>query len=266
MLAFLPASLLPNGSSPPPPRPSLRCSLNAPTLIALTRESGKNNKLATAARLSLPTACTIELPCVQTVHTTNLPHLPTALQEPYTWVLISSPESARLVANTTITPTASIAAIGAGTASVLRAAGLTVSFEPTRATFNCLAAELPAQQGARLLYPASAKASAANVALLHARGFEVTRLDTYTTATAPWTDAQRKVSDNVQIVTFASPTTVRGWAANASPRRDFPAACIGETSANAARKAGFEHVFFPQSPGIKGWVSAIQDAATCVRV
>lgn len=37
-------------------------------------------------------------------------------------------------------------------------------------------------------------------------------------------------------------------------------ACIGSTTAIAAEKQGFQRVYFPDQPGIEGFVSAITDA------
>lgn len=41
---------------------------------------------------------------------------------------------------------------------------------------------------------------------------------------------------------------------------DIAVACIGSTTAIAAEKQGFHHVYFPDQPGIDGFVSAITDA------
>lgn len=38
------------------------------------------------------------------------------------------------------------------------------------------------------------------------------------------------------------------------------AACIGSTTADAARKAGFERVFAPEEPGLAGFVEAVVEA------
>ncbi len=39
-------------------------------------------------------------------------------------------------------------------------------------------------------------------------------------------------------------------------------ACIGSTTAIAAQKQGFRHVYFPEQPGIDGFVVSITDALT----
>ena len=154
-------------------------------------------------------------------------------------------------------PDLRVAAIGGGTTRALRE--LQVKFEPSRATFKTMAEELPLCEG-RVLYPVSAKAAWENVEMLKDRGFNVDRIDTYTTETAVWEKEMKDDARDVDVVTFASPTTVRGWVSNVGVDEDLRVACIGETSAKAARKAGFEHVYHAHNPGIEGWVNAISRA------
>lgn len=248
-----------------------RCSrrataVYASTTIALTREAGKNKKLSEAAQ-SLGDLRTVELPCVATVErAAGIAQLTEELRGgEAAWVVVSSPESARIIVDAWVAggrpPIRGVAAIGGGTTSALGELREAVRFEPSRATFATLAAELPYAEGDVVLYPASAKASADNVTGLVGRGFEVRRVDTYTTQTATWDDGQCKLVEGVDIATFASPTTVRGWVANAGHDEELRVACIGETSAMAARKAGFRHIFYPHKPGIAGWVDAIRRAS-----
>ncbi len=183
--------------------------------------------------------------------------------------MISSPESANVFVESWRKggepEIGRIAAIGDATGEVLEQAGIHIGFQPSKATFRYLAAELPdpSQYGGEVLYPASAKASDNNVRLLEERGFKVCRINTYSTETALWSDAERAMYDLVDVATFASPTTVKGWVKNISEKRDLPVACIGETSAAAAKSAGFTKVFYPKSPGIAGWVDAIREASLC---
>lgn len=236
-----------------------------PTVVALTREVGKNGKLREAAAKALSDVSTVELPCVATTATPEQHMLSERLQTPYDWIVISSPESARVFLaawrNGGQPKFGRLAAIGAGTTSVIEDAGLHVSFEPSKATFRVLASELPLERGSRLLYPASAKASTDNVRMLEERGFLVSRINTYSTETALWSADEKEVCGTVDVATFASPTTVKGWVQNADADRELPVACIGETSAAAAKAAGFSNVFFPERPGIDGWVDAIKEAA-----
>lgn len=232
-------------------------------LVGLTREVGKNGKLAKALE-QLSSLSTTELPCVATVAQPGVRELRDAIEAAQGWLVVSSPESARVVVeHWSEKSEAHVAAIGGGTAQVLREAGLRVEFEPSKATFRTLASELPAERYATVLYPASLKASTENVQALIERGFIVRRLNTYSTETAVWTEIQRELGARIDVVTFASPTTVKGWVANMGVCESLPVACIGETSGSAAKRAGFRYVFHPHLPGVSGWVDAIRDALVC---
>ena len=237
-------------------------------VVALTREEGKNGRLDAAIKRAFAVELrTVELPCVATSESSGGLAL---LREAFAgaaadWLVVSSPESARIVLEqwerVQRPRLPAVAAIGAGTAMVLTDGGVEVCFEPSKASFNVLASELPyGDEARRVLYPASAKASDGNVRALEERGFVVRRIDTYTTSTKKWTATQQAVVRDVTVATFASPTTVRGWVANASLDKSLPVACIGSTSADAALRAGFTNVHYPEAPGMKGWVEAIRDA------
>jgi uroporphyrinogen-III synthase len=155
-----------------------------------------------------------------------------------------------------------LAAVGAATAKALQAAGLEVTFAPSKATAKFLAAELPFQEEEEektVLYPASALAAATLETGLSDRGFEVQRVDAYTTLPAHWDAEAERLAQSATIASFGSPSAVKVWAERL---QGTPAACIGETSATAATAAGcFTVVNFPEKPGIPGWTTAIIDTA-----
>ncbi|CAI5530298.1 unnamed protein product [Closterium sp. Naga37s-1] len=64
------------------------------------------------------------------------------------------------------------------------------------------------------------------------------------------------------VVAVASPTAVRAWMEVVASRTqwDGAAACVGGTSAEAARKAGIKKVFAPDSPGIESVMEALEAA------
>ena len=67
-----------------------------------------------------------------------------------------------------------------------------------------------------------------------------------------------QLAENAAAVALASPSATEIWAKRMGTRH--PAACIGETSADACRKAGFLKVFFPEMPGLDGWAGAVEEA------
>ncbi|XP_060199504.1 uroporphyrinogen-III synthase, chloroplastic isoform X4 [Lycium barbarum] len=132
-------------------------------------------------------------------------------------------------------------------------------------TGKVLALELPKNGNDKctVLYPASAKASTDIEEGLSERGFEVTRLNTYTTAPVSHVDQYLlELALSAPVVTVASPSALGVWAnlIPASRQWDNAVACIGETTASAAKRLGFRNIYYPTSPGLEGWVSSVLEA------
>lgn len=235
--------------------------------VALTREPSKNGALRRALDTASPGVEVVDLPVVRTVRAAGRAELAPALRRGgWAWAVVTSPEAAAVFVDEWAAagrPTVRAAAVGAATARVLEAAGVSVAFVPRKATGRALVEEMqPAGEGEAVLYPASALASGDVVSGLERKGYAVTRLDTYSTEAAEWDAGELGVAAGVDVVTFAAPSAVKAWVANAGLRDGVRAACIGETSAAAARDAGFRpgDVFSPPSPGLDGWVAAVSEA------
>ncbi|WJX36287.1 uroporphyrinogen-III synthase [Trifolium repens] len=108
----------------------------------------------------------------------------------FDWVVITSPEAGSVFLEAWRAagmPHVRIGVVGSGTASIFKEAlqssnqSLDVAFTPSKATGKVLATELPKiGNKTTILYPASAKASHEIGEGLSSRGFEVTRMNTYT--------------------------------------------------------------------------------------
>jgi uroporphyrinogen-III synthase len=243
--------------------------------VALTREDGKNDKLrdqlVSHPRLTDRITVT-ELPCIAHADGEDYDQLrPTLEMGDWDYIAVTSPEAARVLASAWITKEhgPAVAAVGKATQEALEECGINVAFCPSKATAETLAVELPLvpdkeQRGlpTTILYPASSKAKATLEKGLTARGFAVTRLDTYDTVTAQWSDAQKEDAAHVQVACFASPSAVKGWLKNSSQNRQVLAACIGEASAQACRENEWpeSQIFYPDKPGVAGWADAVADA------
>jgi len=242
--------------------------------IALTREEGKNDKLQKALLEQLQSQQNeqgveiVELPCIAHAHGPDYDRLSDVLSESsWDYIAVTSPEAARVLASAWKTESPqkpAVAVVGKATQEALEAAGIPVTFCPSKATAKVLVEELPEMDGtSKVLYPASAKAATTLQDGLTERGFEVTRLDTYDTVTATWTEDQKLQAAATQIVCVASPSSLQGWLDNtADTVPTFLAACIGETSAQACREAGMveSQIFYPDKPGITGWVDSVMKA------
>jgi uroporphyrinogen-III synthase len=256
-----------------PLRHVLACAASSHIVVALTREAGKNEPLREALS-GMPSVHCLELPCVRSVPGPDRAALGDALRSrDWSWVMVTSPEAAAVLCdawNAVGCPELRAAAVGDATASALQAHGITVDFVPRKATGKSLVDELEgaSRAGEHVLYPASLLASADIELGLAERGYDVTRLNTYTTEAAQWNRDQSSVARDVHVVTFAAPSAVKAWVRNAGTRMNLRAACIGETSRQAAVSGGFteSRVFHPPKPGLKGWVNAIRDAIKDIAV
>ncbi|KAL6493246.1 hypothetical protein OROGR_033005 [Orobanche gracilis] len=182
------------------------------------------------------------------------------------------------------TPKVRVGVVGSGTASVFEKIqsslkqNLNVDFAPSKAIGKVLAAELPDLGHSRcsVLYPASSKASNEIEEGLKKRGFEVTRLNAYTTEPVGHVDEiVLEQALSAPVIAVASPSAIgmdssigtksysRGVFSSSGmdawislipkPQQwDNAVACIGETTALAAKKLGLRNVYYPDNPGIEG--------------
>ncbi|XP_042045890.1 uroporphyrinogen-III synthase, chloroplastic-like [Salvia splendens] len=247
-------------------------SLSNPKVV-VTRERGKNGGLIDA--LANRGINCLELPLVQHTQLPGFDKLSSLLRSnSFDWIIITSPEAGTVFLDAWTaagTPNVRVGVVGAGTSSVFGKIGpslkeiLNVAFVPSKAIGKVLAAELPKLRNARctVLYPASAKASNEIEEGLAKRGFEVMRLNTYTTE--PVSNVDQMVFDQAlvtPVIAVASPSALRAWVSLIPEEQqwDNAVACIGETTALVAKKLGMKNIFFPSNPGIEGWIDSILEA------
>ncbi|GIL68477.1 hypothetical protein Vafri_21746 [Volvox africanus] len=236
--------------------------------VLLTRESGKNEKMRDALT-RMGYSC-LEMPLIE--HTDGpdralLPILLSEAAEQYDWVTITSPEAAAVFLEgweQAGNPKVRTAVVGGGTGDVLLQGGITPDYVPSKALGKVMGSELPRIPGGtgRVLYPASVKASTDLQDSLAAAGFEVHRINTYNTGPVKSVPESLLLEAlTVDVVTYGSPSAVKAWVglAGLEVANSKVNACIGSTSAKACASAGItENVYFPDSPGIDGWVDAVE--------
>lgn len=245
---------------------------DSPIVVTLTREDGKNEKLRKKIEEDsdlMDQIDVLEMPCIEHAVGPDYERLAsTLLSERWDYVAITSPEAANVLISAWDSVRDNplpVVAVGKATEERLRDSEIPVTFVPSKATAATLAKELKLVSEKRttsLLYPASAKAKKTLENGLASRGFAVTRINTYDTVTATWADDQKESSNKVQVACFASPSAVKGWLQNTEENTKVLAACIGETSAVACKELGWDEnqIFYPEAPGLEGWVEAIQKA------
>jgi len=171
------------------------------------------------------------------------------------WILFSSPQAVTAFAESgLVRGIARIGALGSGTSAALAAGGFTVDFDPgCRDGDEFAAAFTQTHSGpATVLWPGPEKRVGEPLEILARAGFAVTAPALYRTAPVPPGELPPSPWSPGDTVFFCSPSTVRAFCAT---WQDRPACvAIGDTTADAAREAGF----FPR-------VAAAPDLASMVR-
>ncbi|XP_010472682.1 PREDICTED: uroporphyrinogen-III synthase, chloroplastic isoform X1 [Camelina sativa] len=246
---------------------------NSVPQVVVTRERGKNKQIIKA--LEKHGISSLELPLIQHAQGPDFHRLASVLSDKsFDWIIITSPEAGSVFLEAwkaASYPKVQIGVVGAGTARVFEEARqsteglLHVAFTPSKATGKVLASELPEKVGKRssVLYPASLKAGNDIEEGLSNRGFEVTRLNTYTTVPVHNVDTVLlKEALSAPVLSVASPSAIRAWLNLIQNDEQWSnhVACIGETTASAARRLGLKNVYYPEAPGLEGWVESIMEA------
>jgi len=166
---------------------------------------------------------------------------------PYDWVIVTSPNGATELARRLIAPPRRLAAIGPGTAAVLRGLGFEPDIVPRESTQEGLLAELP-QPAGRVLVAAAEGARRVIVDTLNADFAALYR----TVELAP------EEAPDVDLVMLASPSAARSLARTQA--RGVPVVVIGPQTAGASRDLGLEIAAEADAHDLDGLVAALAEA------
>jgi uroporphyrinogen-III synthase len=194
----------------------------------------------------------------------------------YDWICFSSPRAVEAVVSRTPVPPAGVrfAAVGPSTAAALEGAGWPVDRVPDVGSGEALVEvfrEAGDLQGARVFFPASAIAREVIPSGLTELGAEVDQRTAYRIVVLPLDSGACRSSlesGAVQVMTFASPSALRGLEESLGAElfqtlaRGIPAAVMGPTTAGALSKAGWRKVAVAKDPSWEGLVDAAREAAT----
>jgi uroporphyrinogen-III synthase len=158
-----------------------------------------------------------------------------------------------------------VAAIGPGTADVLRARNVLADLVPEEFVAESLLDAFPDPQPADRGTVLLARAEVARAVLpegLRAKGWIVDEVDAYRTVEGTPTEAALARIDEADVVTFTSSSTVERFVA-AVGRERVPArvACIGPITAATAREHGLHVDVEASVHTIDGLVGALAEAA-----
>lgn len=239
--------------------------------IVVTRPRERAGTLAD--KLRARGANVIEAPCIETVEREDAQPLADALQQPHDWVVFTSPAGVpaavhalrKLGKDMRALWGCKLAAIGKGTAAALAAYGLTADLVPAQFDGEHLADALIAampQGGSALLLRAKQGGQILPEKLVRA-GNRVTDVPLYDTVhRCDKADMLRGllVDGKIDAVTFTSVSTVEGFveAVGAAEYKGVMACCIGEQTAQAARKY-FANVKVAKNATIDDLVACIEE-------
>ncbi len=219
--------------------------------IVLTRQAQQNRPWAD--RLRAAGHDVLELPLLRYVPLVGPGEVPV---DDCDWIMLTSPHAVEaLLAVAAVPADVSVACLGAGTRAALEAAGGADALGLDCKDGVELAAAFTARVAApaRVLLPGSAKRLAEPRRSLEAAGFAVTETPLYDTEAVPADALPAEPFGPGDVVFFASPTAVGAFAGAWDARPDCVA--IGETTARAARDAGFP-VAVAAAPDLEAMVLA----------
>lgn len=182
----------------------------------------------------------------------------------YEWLVLTSARTLRFLRDSGVElagrlpATTKVAAVGPATAAAAREAGLRVDLLPASGSGGArLAAAFPTPAG-RVLVPGAAEPAAGLDADLTAREFRVDRVAVYRTDPAESVDDEIRLGwpDGFDAFVVTAPSVARA-AADLLGASGPPVVALGETSAVAARDAGFTVVATAAEATPSGLVTAL---------
>ena len=240
--------------------------------IVITRPKrfeGAGSDLAELLRLQ--GAIPLEIPAIELVPGPDAALLKQAINDlsAYDWVIFTSPNAvehfARQASDWSVLGRAKMAAVGPATRAALESRGVAVATMPESYLGSELAALLGDVTGQRILLPRSAQGGRELPDTLRAQGATVEEVALYAPQAVDISDNDRiKLADGVDVVTFASGSAVRAFAAalHNDPRlgefwSTVKVACIGPTTAEVAQSEGLPVHIVAAEHSAQGLVAAL---------
>lgn len=240
--------------------------------IAVTRAGERGTPLADALRRVGATVHEIPLTRIETLELAPLRAAVARLAD-YDWILLTSVNAvehlARVVAEhgaRAAMATRRLAVVGTATAAACDAHGWRApTVQPDKAQAEGMLDVMAARSdidGARMLYPAAAGARDVLPEGLRALGAAIDVVPVYRSAPDPEGQARLRAlaaSGELDLVTVAAPSAVTGpmHATGSRPAYSGGRASSSESTARAARVAGFPVKLESTAATMEGWVKAI---------
>ena len=256
------------------PQPAAASVLRATPLagrrIVITRPRSRSSALRRL--LEAHGATVIECPLIEISYPEANPVLDDAIQRlaNYDWIIFTSAHGVtgfwqRMVQSDRDARDLGrcrLAAIGPATAQALRRRGLRADLTPAGNTAAALADGLVRDPTSppRVLWPRGDLAPSTLADKLRSAGITVDDLIAYQTRpVTPRVDALRALRQGVDAALFFSPSAVHRYHELESDGAALVVACIGPSTAEAARSSGMTVQVVPGSPDVHSFVEALRD-------
>ncbi|MBT8395974.1 MAG: uroporphyrinogen-III synthase [Gemmatimonadetes bacterium] len=242
--------------------------------VAVTRGEGPNGPLSSL--LESRGARVLDWGCVAFAPPEDICPLLASLARirDYDWICFSSPRAVEAVVRRLPEPVdeVRVAAVGPATAAALEEAGWGIHRVPKTGTGEGLVEEFRKAgdaSGARVFFPSSAIARDVIPDGLEELGAEVDRTTAYRMITLPVDGSacrEALEAGTVQVVTFASPSAMRGLQSGIGEGLflelavSLPAAAMGPTTADALRAEGWKKISVATQPTFAGLADAAAEA------
>ena len=238
--------------------------------IVVTRPRSSANELE--RKLSAAGATTIHCPMIRIVYPASNDALDEAIRkiDRYRWVVFSSVHGVIgfwkrldfLGLDARALGSCKVAAVGPATAKRLRRQGILPELLPPAYDGDALARSVCESSDSplgRVLFPCGDIARPTIPEGLRRGGASVDAVVVYATVDATPSEMTRKlIAEGVNAIVFCSPSAVRRFAALGLLAGDAAIACIGPTTASAARSAGLRVDVMAEEHSMSGIVAALE--------
>lgn len=192
-------------------------------------------------------------------------HIDAALQHAFDWILFTSQNGIRYffehpqICQILKIWQISVGVSGSKTAAKLAEYGFTADVVPDRFVGESLVKALGDVAGKRILLPRAKQGRPKIVAMLRERGAHVTEIPLYeTVCPPPDLAAQQAIESGVEVITFASPSAVKGFSSQPlAPSPQPLIACIGPVTAKSAETHNLPVHIMPTEHTIDGMIDTI---------
>ena len=250
------------------------------TSVAITRPADQSRTII--ARLTDLGADVVRLPLIEISDPTSFAGLDAAIDVlaagGYDWALFASANAVHrfferlspLETDARAFAATRIGVVGAETARALSAHSLRADLVPENATAAELARSVGKGPG-RILFPRVEAGPRSVIDSLVAAGWEVDDVAAYANVPAvpDPVATERVLAGEVDVITFTSPSTVENFAALVGPPDRLDPAprvvCIGPSTAEAARGAGFDVTAVAEPHDTDGLIAAVLQVAGVAR-